>query len=340
MNRQRDLLIGTMAVVFAVVLLAGTHLPGAEPVISIQNDALRVSYETASGKVTIVNLPTGQRFITDGQLTEAQGTAQATTARDKIFGDGQALEVRYPSGAADRIMLFPKLSFALFRATFPNAGAEAKVLNKIRTVSVSLDLGKPAAELTSMGTGGLLPLDKNPGSYAWQAVAEPISRNGVVGGWLTHDRGSGVIFTKVDGDLARLDAQVEYGRLRIAPGKSAEGELFALGYFADARLGLEAWADAVAQVYHVKLPPQPAGYCTWYSDKHAGACDEVHLAELAAYAAKQLKPFGFDFIQIDDNWQDGVSKNGPKRSFTTHATRGPYPSGMKATAEKDRKSVV
>ena len=49
-----------------------------------------------------------------------------------------------------------------------------------------------------------------------------------------------------------------------------------------------------------QLPPQPAGYCTWYAEKHGGACDEKHLAELAAFAARNLKPFGFEFVQIDD----------------------------------------
>jgi hypothetical protein len=55
---------------------------------------------------------------------------------------------------------------------------------------------------------------------------------------------------------------------------------------------------------------------------------------LAEYAGQHLKPFGFNFVQIDDQWQEGVSKNGPKRNFTTHAAKGPYPSGMQATSDK------
>ena len=48
---------------------------------------------------------------------------------------------------------------------------------------------------------------------------------------------------------------------------------------------------------------------------------------------QHLKPFGFSVIQIDDKWQDGVSRDGPKRIFTRHRADGPYPSGMKATAD-------
>ena len=35
-------------------------------------------------------------------------------------------------------------------------------------------------------------------------------------------------------------------------------------------------------VYAIKLPPQPAGFCTWYMEKHGGACDEKHLARAVA----------------------------------------------------------
>jgi hypothetical protein len=54
---------------------------------------------------------------------------------------------------------------------------------------------------------------------------------------------------------------------------------------------------------------------------------------VCASAAKELKPFGFDFVQIDDGWQEGVGGNGPRKNFSTYSLKGPYPSGMKATAE-------
>jgi hypothetical protein len=93
----------------------------------------------------------------------------------------------------------------------------------------------------------------------------------------------------------------------------------------------------VARVYKIQLPPQPTGYCTWYSDKHGGASDETHLAELGEFAALHLKPYGLDFVQIDDGWQLGEKLNGPKKNFTQFNPNGPYPSGMKATADKLKK---
>ncbi len=150
----------------------------------------------------------------------------------------------------------------------------------------------------------------------------------------TQDRGSSVVFSKVENDQVRVETQIDYGRLRLEPGATEELETLAVGYFDDARLGLESWADAVAKVYDIHLRPQPVGYCTWYSQPYGGASDEVHLPELATFAAKQLAPFGFSVVQIDDHWQAGISTNGPKRNFTTHAAQGPFPSGMKAMADR------
>jgi hypothetical protein len=80
---------------------------------------------------------------------------------------------------------------------------------------------------------------------------------------------------------------------------------------------------------------------TWY---HARALDEKRMPALAQWCAANLKPYGFQCLQIDDGWQ--VSR----RDFTTHNPKpgypdtmkftgeaftdaGPYPNGMKATAD-------
>ena len=319
--------------IVVLVWLAGLAALAQEKSLALQNAALEVKFDPASGRFSLTAKSSQWVFVKEGQLTAGGGTARVAAVADKIFGAGQAIEVTRADGGSDSITLFPALPFALFRSVLHNGGAEPIVTNHVRTVSAGLDLGKALDGLRAFGTGGLLAVDKNSGSYAYLAIVDPITRGGVVGGWITHDRGSGVVLSPVEGGAARMDAQIDYGRLRIKPGQDAALETFALGFFEDARLGLEAYADAIAKVYSIKLPAQPSGYCTWYADKHAGACDEKHIVELAEFAAKQLKPFGFDFIQIDDSWQAGVSKDGPKRNFTTHAEKGPYPGGMKATAD-------
>ncbi len=323
----------SLATGFALWMTASAALAQGEP-LTIQNPALAAAFDPASGRFSLTAKPSRRPFMKDGTLTATGGVARIVTVMDTTFGQGQAIEVTSAGDQRDTLVLFPNLPFALFRSTRRNGGAEATVVKSVRTFSGAVDLGQPPAELKTLGTGGLLAPDQNPGSYVWLAVAEPRSRHGVVCGWLTSERGSGIIFSRVTNGEVAVDARIDYGRLRLSSGRAAELETFAVGYFADARLGLEAWADAVARVDRIQIRPQPAGYCTWYSKPHGGASDEKHLAELSAFAAKQLAPFGFSVVQIDDHWQAGVSTNGPKRNFTTHAPDGPYPSGMKAIADQ------
>jgi hypothetical protein len=302
----------------------------------IANETLTVKWASDPARISISVRTSGREFLKDAKLSGSGGQARVATVNDKTFGAGQAIKITYPNGNRDSVMLFPNLPFALVRATLHNGGAETSVTPKWTALSAMVDLSKPAAQLKTLGTGGLLAADKNPGSYVWLAVAEPQTRNGVVFGWLTHERGSGVMFSKVNDGTVHVENVIEYGKLRLAPGKTEDLETLAIGYFDDARLGLEQWADAVAKVHNVHLKPQPTGYCTWYSQPHGGASDEKHLAELAEYSAKNLAPFGFSVVQIDDKWQMGwkrSSPSSPKKDFRAHDPKGPYPKGMKAAAD-------
>jgi hypothetical protein len=292
---------------------------------------------TSLGDFTLVSKPSQRTFVSNGTLRRSDGVAKVTGITNETFGAGRAIEVTYPDGSKDCIMLFPHLPFALFRSTLHNDGTEIAATKSLKPCAVSVDLGGSPAKLKTLGTGGLLAPDKNPGSYVWLAAVEPQSRNGVVFGWLTHERGSGVMFSKAEAGKVWVDAQIDYGNLRLAPGQREDLETLAIGYFDDARLGLEQWADAVAKIYDIRLKPQPTGYCTWYSQPHGGAADEKHLAELAAFSATNLAPYGFSVVQIDDKWQSGwkrSSPSSPKKDFRTHDPKGPYPSGMRAAADQ------
>jgi hypothetical protein len=313
-------------------MLAAVALVRAEGApVQVRTARLKVGYDPATGHFSITSGEQARPFLKEGKLSGKKGTAKVAVVMDSIFGKGQAIEVRYPDGSSDQVLLFPDLPFVLFRSRLHNGGKKPTITDKVRLVRGVIDLGIPAGRLRTLGTGGLHEVAKSPGSYMWLALADPKSRKGVVAGWLTTARGSGVVFAGTEGERVRLDAQIDYGRLQLPAGRSETLETFALGYFDDARLGLESWADAVAKVHAIKLPPQPVGYCTWY---HAGASNEKKLAEQTAFAAKHLKPFGFSFVQIDDGWQEGVKKNGPRKNFTTHRRNGPYPSGMKKAAEQ------
>jgi hypothetical protein len=330
--------VGLNARIRLVLLMIGIHLARvvhasaqeADKIKEIRNDDLVVSFDEGKGIFSVRNNPSRKFFVPEGRLANPGGKADIIPVAHKIFGAGQAIELSYPGGNRNRLMLFPKLPFVLFASSLHNSGAGDVSINKQGVISAAIDLGRAPIELRTLGTGGLIPPQQKPGSYGFLAVVDPQTCSGVVGGWLTHDRGSGVVFAEVDHGLIRTDARIDYGTLLVPPHKTTELETFALGWFEDARLGLEAWADAVARVYAIKLRPQLPGYCTWY---HARASDATRIAQQAAFAAEKLAPFGFQVIQIDDGWQAGARRVGPAKNFTTHKKDGPYPAGMKATAD-------
>jgi hypothetical protein len=321
----------SFAILLAIGLVAVAALPAAE---TIRNDQITVTCD--QGRYAVQFKGQDKPFAT-GRLRLTGGTVKVVAVKDPDFGQGQAIESSAPDGSCEALQIFPGLPFVLFTATLANAGNEAVVLNKVPLVDAALEPGTPLDQMVGLGTGGLKPLKENPGSYAWVTVADPRSRNGIVGGWLTHEHGSGVVFTKVTDGRLSMEARQEYGCLRIEPGKTVTSETFVLGWFADARLGLEAWADAVAKRMAIKLPPMPIVYCTWYDNEHNGSSNEKFLAELAAFAAKELKPYGFTCVQIDDGWQMGDSKgNGPAKNFSQYNPHGNYSKGMKPTADNLR----
>lgn len=322
----------------------------------IQNEALIFDYDATAATFSTTDRTTGKRFLKHGKLEGGTpGTAtQLSAVQDPRFGAGQRLTIPGKEGGETRIELFPGQPFVFIRRVLTNTSASEIDVKSAVPATFEVDLGKSVDELRTMGTGGLLPVPKNPGSYLFLTLADPATRQGVVAGWLTHERGNGVLFSSVNAETTSVTFQprIDYGHMFLAPGKSEALETLVIGHFADARLGQEKFADAIKTQYDIKLRPLVNGYCTWYSEvggltdtkNGAGALNEKDIVKLADFAVKELMPFGFSFIQIDDEWQDGATKpdgsriNGPRRGFTRHKKNGPYPSGMEATAKnlKDR----
>ena len=300
---------------------------------TIENNTLSVMHDDVTGRFTVAEKTTGSVFLTNGRL-------EGDAVKGVVIG--QKIVVTQTDGSTASLELRENQPFVFVTKEQMNRGPAQRdsrgpgYVDATRTVltTFTLDLGKPAAELKTMGTGGLRAAEKNPGSYLFLTCADPATRHGVVAGWVTEDRGSGVLFSSVKDGKVDFKAQIDYGHLRIPAGQSAQLETLAIGYFADARIGEELYADVIAKHYKIKLRPQVAGYCTWYDDKHPSAGDEKSIVELAAFVAKELKAFGFSFVQIDDGWQDGGGYNGPCRGFDRVKPNGPYPHGMKPVAEK------
>lgn len=305
----------------------------------IENSNLSLTYD--DNGFSVKELSSGNTFLTGGKLGGKTAKATSSPAKDAVFGTGGKIQVTLTDGSVFSFELYQGLPFLLLRSEIHNDGTAMMDYQRLVPATFLLDLARSPSELRTMGTAGLTAPDEHPGSYLFLTLADPPTRRGVVAGWLTEDRASGVLFSHSKDGKVEFKAQLDYGHLRIPAGASEKLETLVIGIFDDARLGEEAYADAIRRQYRIQLHPHEAGYCTWYSevggltDKKGGAgcSNEKDLAALADFATRELKPYGFSFVQIDDGWQDGKVFNGPKRGFTHAAPNGLYPHGMAPVAE-------
>lgn len=311
----------------AVLLFSAAFTGGLSAAVhEIHNTALTVRFDDAAGNVSIIDRASGKSFATTSKITG--GATQAVT-------QGQTISVE-DSGGWIRFELRNDQPFVFVTASINNTTQATVDFARVTPLTLTLDLGKPAADLRTLGTGGLLAPDKNPGSYLFLACADPATREGVVAGFATQKRGSGVVFSSVKDGAVEMKAQLEHGHLFLDPGKSATLDTFVIGHFGDARLGLEQLASTIAAEHQIKLRPKTAVYCSWYAEgpNHGGAGTEETTKELAAFIAdKKLKDYGLGVIQLDDRWQDGPQMGGPATHFDKVNPNGPYKNGIAPVAK-------
>ena len=210
----------------------------------------------------------------------------------------------------------------------------------------TLTLRPFATKPKAMGYTGLGEVDGHTGAIGFLAVAEPFTRRGVVIGWLTNNRASGVIASGFDAEgRVVLRPFAEYGRMLVKAGEKVDPDTLVVGWFDDCRLGLEDYADLLAKKHGVKLPRQIAGYTTWYPDRFGysdrskypqgcGAGDEASTKAFADEVKRLgLDKYGFRFFQCDDQWQCGKEYDGPARDFEHVNPNGPYPHGFRVVTD-------
>jgi len=307
------------------------HKVKEQPVIT--NQFLTVNYNVAGKNLEVIFKSGNKTFLRNVTPKGINGKVTKKEMVSAAFGKGNALVFNTSDGGSISFALYPSQPFLFVNQTVKNAGNDFVDIDKLNPLSFSVDLNQPISKLKTLGTGGLLDADKNPGSYVFLTTVDPATRNGVVAGWLTNEKGSGVLFSSVNNNLIEIKAQVDYGRFRLAAKATEATETLIIGYFADARLGEEQFADAIAKQQNIKLKQRSAVYCTWYSEKNGGAGTESETIKLAGFIKDQLKPFGMGVLQIDDEWQAGGKYSGPRRGFDRVDPKGGYPNGMTKTAE-------
>jgi hypothetical protein len=263
------------------------------------------------------------------------GSCKVVPHTDALWGSGERLAIRH-GDSTTTLTLYEGNPFAHLETRVANPEEIPRDIQRLIIAKMAFDLDVAATRLNTLGSGGLRPADNPKGSYAYSVLADPESRNGAVCGWLTQLRGVGLMLPSFENGIHSLETQLDFGHMRLKPGQARETDILLIGFFNDARLGLEKYADDIAAVYDIQLPPKPGVYCTWYHRNltGSGASTEKALLENAVFAKEHLQPFGLNVFQIDDHWQaltGAETKNkGPIKTFAE--TNENYPAGMAQTA--------
>ena len=114
----------------AGLLLAGLLPAQAATPVVVQNETVRVSYDAARGRFTLARRADGHPFVINGTLAGLIGPAEAVNIRDAHFGAGRAIVVTSADGRVGRLMVFPRLPFALLRLTLSNPSAAPETLTR------------------------------------------------------------------------------------------------------------------------------------------------------------------------------------------------------------------
>ena len=321
---------------------------------TIQNSSLSLSFDFVSQTVKLETKFENKSVLKFNFPNGDFKNLKINKVDDPIFGEGSTLTIRDSGLGSLSFTLYKSQPFLFCTPSLKNATDSVLNLSKLVPFSFFLDIDKPASQLKTLGTGGLLTPEENPGSYMFLTTVDPETRNGIVCGWLSDNKGSGVLFSDIEGGLVKINAQIDYGQYRLRPGETEETETLVVGYFDDVRLGQEQYADALAEFHQIELRERSAVYCSWYDEKHGGAGSEASSIELAAFVKDSLKQFGLGVIQIDDQWQAGGSYNGPARGFdrvrksplrgavingtAQNGVPAGYPNGMETTAEAIKKA--
>lgn len=324
------------AITLTAAALTGA-LTGAP--VTLENETFTATVDRSGDKAvfSMTDKSSGKVVVENGvllPLDHLAGEAVAGKISDPVFGDGRRATFTFDSGSI-AVECFPKLPFLLVRTALKNSTDKDQDVERKNIADYTY--AAPAAGLKTAGTAGPTEPGKNPGSYLFLACADPATRHGVVSGWITQKRGSGTVFSTVENDKVKMTGMIQHGHLILKPGQSSVLDTFAIGYFPDARVGLETFSDTVVKTHDIKLHPKTAVYCTWYAEGagHGMAGTPESTLELAKFIKdKNLREYGLGVIQLDDFWQDGPRLQGPSSEFGEVDPKGPYKDGITPVAEK------
>ena len=113
--------------------------------------------------------------------------------------------------------------------------------------------------------------------------------------------GNLLISRVAEGEISFVAESVCAPRLVLQPGKSLRSNRLMIGLAENTYRALEQYAAAVGKANDARVSSVLNGWCCWFYTLARVSADEV--VANAAFAAKHLKPYGLEYIQVDEGYQ-------------------------------------
>ncbi|HET7132326.1 MAG TPA: alpha-galactosidase [Gammaproteobacteria bacterium] len=167
----------------------------------------------------------------------------------------------------------------------------------------------------------------HPTMASWWNVAlfAGYEREGVVLGYLENSSTLGLVLAArtANDEISFVSESVLAPPITLRPGRSVGSNRFALCAAANPYAALERYAGAVGTAQNARTRSIVNGWCSWFYT--LAEVTEEEVLRNTAFAAERLKPFGLEYVQMDEGYQ---------RSHGDWEGNERFPHGMQWLAER------
>jgi hypothetical protein len=333
---RRDFLLRLQAAGLSVPLAGHINLLNFSETLKsqvFQNDYFSVSFNIKTGRLEIQRR-NGEKLLygsivraltSQGYISTSQSSFRHSVKTGKLYDQlGEGVQITINSSDSDRridfelqLFLYKNHHAVFLEVVCHNHSSKPIVLRSIEPVCASDETGGALYwPLTSkLLTNG--PMYYNPGEVidfsvknsdarqSWWNIGlfSGYDREGLAIGAVENLTAQGMITAKrEDGNAIGLIAKSVLAEgFMLGAGKKVRSNRFVLNIGPDPYSALEGYADIMGRLNNARVNSIINGWCNWFfTYEHVTEDEVVHNAE---YASRFLKPYGMEYIQVDEGYQ-------------------------------------
>lgn len=299
----------------------------------LQNDYFSVDFDKRSGRLNIARRD-GEKFLSGSVARAITGQELLATSQPEykhsvdihsyadLLGEGQQLVVRSASSKRNidfelTVSLYKNHHAVFIEALCQNLSKQPVVIQRIEPIFCAFDEGGALfwPQTLKLLTNG--PMYYNPGEVvdfdlpdknvrqSWWNVClfSGYNREGLSIGAIENQTAQGRLSAKREaGDAIGLTLQsILADGFLLGPGRKIRSNRFILNVSKDPYSALENYAEIMGIFNKARVHSLVNGWCNWFfTYEHI---DEEEVIRNAEFAARILKPYGLEYIQVDEGYQ-------------------------------------